>query len=224
MHQTAEKGEGMVSADAERLAGFVEAQPLMRNVMYAVLAACRERRVDSFELENLVANHPDGARSGQSPWAVLKSLVDAEGLREIELGASGVEVTPDDKRGLSDDEVDDLVEARAYLDTPAGAEVAAFSAPAQRIRRQSGERNVSEAELALALEAVARSAGAAQLDERLHELNQDGMTTSPANALDVLERSGAVRWAEGIWHVTREGEEWLDEQRGNMTLTDKEER
>lgn len=191
-------------------------QSLHREIEYKILRFCEERR-DLRVIEEEVAGYPEFAHAVQSQYHMICALEDAGGLRRIELDENGVEVAPEQKEGLTEDEVDDLVASYSFETTEVGRAFVEQHAPRARLielldlvpaRRDTyvevleycrEPRSYHDFESLLAGRDILRIG-----PNGTHEAIQ------PSVFLDKLERAGAIVW-DGGWKLTEGGEEYLRE-------------
>ena len=174
--------------------------PLNREILYKTLAFCAEER-PLREAEDFIAALPQFERATQNQFYMLMSLVRSYGLDMIERDEDGNRVLPEQKEGLSEDEVDDLVAEISFKSTDVG------------------ERTDTYIDLLEFVEAAPRPYG--QIEELLLgrpalQTVIDGRveTMQPSVFVDKLERAGALVWKEG-WTLTEEGREFLEDLKVN---------
>ena len=216
--------EDLPAADAltfeERLAVLnrtVMRHPLNREILYKALVFCETER-PLREAEDFIAALPQFAACTQNQYYLLTSLVRAHGLVLIERDEAGNEVSPDQKEGLTEDEIDDLVAAISFKTTEVGAYFAEYNRPAARLvdlLHLVPERTDTYIELLRFVDGAARPYG--QIEHLLAgrpalETVIDGRveTMQPSVFVDKLERAGALVWKDG-WTLTEEGREFLED-------------
>ena len=107
-------------------------QPLLREILYKILQFCRvEANLETLEKE--VASFPEYATCRYSAVALANILVKHYGLKLVEHSSDGSVVQEADKKGLSEDEVDDLVAFVSYVTTPEGEVLVEQHEPAFRL-------------------------------------------------------------------------------------------
>lgn len=121
---TAMQDETVVDAKAVegRLAAIEDTvcrHPLNREVLYRMLAYCAEERALD-DLEREAASWPEFETATQNQYRLAEHLVRAGGLDRIERDERGAIVMEQDKEGLDEDAVDDLVRSVAFRTTEAG--------------------------------------------------------------------------------------------------------
>lgn len=197
--------DGATSKDAvERLVACISGEPLYREIYVGVLEFCKERR-DLSEVEAAVQSWPQFSQAAQSPYRLVRNLVELGGLDWIELDDEGVEVNAQRKVGLTPDEVDDLVASFAVQTTADGADAAEEMSPARRFRKLEDEHAdrvpVFNEILELCMQPRSFSEIALHLEERgLLDVAraENGQALHPSYFVDALERAGALVW-DGAW-------------------------
>ena len=219
--------------------------PLNREILYKTLAFCAEER-PLREAEDFIAALPQFERATQNQFYMLMSLVRSYGLDMIERdvqgslgsdgmrgiddahraqgsqGAHGVGEPREQKEGLSEDEVDDLVAEISFKSTDVGDWFVDYNKPSARLvdlLHLVPERTDTYIELLEFVEAAPRPYG--QIEELLLgrpalQTVIDGRveTMQPSVFVDKLERAGALVWKEG-WTLTEEGREFLEDLKVN---------
>ena len=189
--------------------------PLNREVLYRLLAYCSQERTLA-EIEEAVASWPEFKTATQNQYRLAEHLVRADGLEKIERDEHGNPVSTQDKAGLDEDAVDDLVQSTSYRTTDAGARFVEQHRPQARLvelLQLAPERADVYRELLEFVRDQPRTYGEiAELlrDRPILETVIDGArhTMQPSVFVDKLERSGALVWNEG-WRLTEEGDEFL---------------
>lgn len=184
--------------------------PLHREAYLALLNLCKERRLLA-EAEDSLRHRATFAQLAQSPYRLIRDLVEEGGLDWIELDADGNEIAPERKEGLDEDEVDDLVADFALETTAAGADVAEAMSPRRRLDallEGEPDRQAAFAEVLAfceeprpfrEVEAYLRGSGA------LEDLRaRNGRPLQASYFVDMLERAGGLEW-DGAWRVTEAG-------------------
>lgn len=195
--------------------------PLNREILYKTLAFCAEER-PLREAEDFIAALPQFERATQNQFYMLMSLVRSYGLDMIERDEEGNRVLPEQKDGLSEDEVDDLVAEISFKSTDVGDWFVDYNKPSARLvdlLHLVPERTDTYIELLEFVEAAPRPYG--QIEELLLGSSAlqtviDGRveTMQPSVFVDKLERAGALVWKEG-WTLTEEGREFLEDLKVN---------
>ena len=134
---TAMQDETVVDAKAVegRLAAIEDTvcrHPLNREVLYRMLAYCAEERALD-DLEREAASWPEFETATQNQYRLAEHLVRAGGLDRIERDERGAIVMEQDKEGLDEDAVDDLVRSVAFRTTEAGVRFVEQHRPRARL-------------------------------------------------------------------------------------------
>lgn len=199
----------------------VTRNPLQRELFYQVLAFCQESKPLA-QVEQMVQALPGFAAASSNAYHFVAVLEHAGGLERFELDEDGEVVDEDRKRGLSEDEVDDLVAEYAFMTTPAGQAVVEQHAPRARIIELLGlvpERRDTYVELLEFLSEEPRTyAEVSQLlvgRDVLRRLDSRGNPErmQPSVFLDKLHDAAAIEWSGG-WQLSEEGRAYLDELKG----------
>ena len=189
--------------------------PLHREIYLRLLNFCKERRLLS-EAEAVVGRAPGFSTLAQSPYRLIRDLVDEGGLDWIDLDADGLDVTPERTAGLSADQIDDLVADFALETTAAGADAAEAMSPERRLDallQKTPEREQAFTDV-LAFCEEPRTFGAVQeFLEKAGVLGPlraaNGRPLQASFFVDMLERAGGLEW-DGAWRVTEAGRALLD--------------
>lgn len=199
----------------------VTRNPLQRELFYKVLAFCQESRPLA-QVEQMVQDLPGFAAASSNAYHFIAVLEHAGGLERFELDEDGEMVDEERKRGLSEDEVDDLVAEYAFMTTPAGQAVVEQHAPRARIIELLGlvpERRDTYVELLEFLSEEPRTyTEVSQLlvgRDVLWRLDSKGNPErmQPSVFLDKLHDAAAIEW-NGGWQLSEEGRTYLDELKG----------
>lgn len=201
--------DGAASKDTvERLVSCINGEPLYREIYVGVLEFCKERRNLS-EVEVAIQSWPQFSQAAQSPYRLVRNLVELGGLDWIELDDEGVEVSAQRKVGLTPDEVDDLVASFAVQTTADGADAAEEMSPARRFGKLEDEHAdrvpVFNEILEFCMQPRSFSEVALHLGERgLLDVAraENGQALHPSYFVDALERTGALVW-DGAWKTRR---------------------
>ncbi|WP_232050817.1 hypothetical protein [Arabiibacter massiliensis] len=199
----------------------VTKHPLNREVLYKTLAYCAEERTLQ-DLEAKIASWPEFKTATQNQARMADTLVRAHGLERIERDADGEPITPEQKEGLDEDAIDDLVQSVSFRATDVGARFVEQHRPRARLvelLQLAPERAGTYIELLEFTAEKPRSYG--EISELLRgrpvlETVIDGTrhTMQPSVFVDKLERAGALVWKEG-WSLTEEGEAFLQDLRAS---------
>lgn len=198
----------------DKVSSAVLKQPLHREILYRTLLFCGEQR-DLPDVEAEIATYPEFAHAAQNQYRLITFLVEAGGLERLELDEDGAVVTPEQKEGLTEDEIDDLVFSYALITTDAGAAVAEALNPKRRIMEIFGLDPAYEATYVEVLEYCAEPRRIADIEALLKDRSvlAFGRTASeqaikPSFFVDQLERGGGIVWKNG-WVISNEGREIL---------------
>ncbi len=189
--------------------------PLHREIYLRLLNFCKERRLLS-EAEAVVERAPGFSTLAQSPYRLIRDLVDEGGLDWIDLDADGLDVTPERTAGLSADQIDDLVADFALETTAAGADAAEAMSPERRLDallQKAPERERAFAEVLAFCEEPRAFKDVQDFLEQAGVLGSlraaNGRPLQASFFVDMLERAGGLEW-DGAWHVTEAGRALLD--------------
>ena len=204
---------------AQKLRWAATRQPLLREIMYKMMDLCRNE-TELHDLEDAVDSFPEYANVRQSALSIAGILVNNYGLEIFERDAEGNAVSPEQKEGLTEDEVDDLVATINYRTTENGEDYVRANRPAVRLEQMLGlnpERRETYAEILEFLEAEPRTydqVKALLAGRPILQIVLDGrpITMQPSVFLDKLEYAGAIVW-NGGWTLTPAGKEFLAEIR-----------
>lgn len=210
----------------EKLAVLTDAvvrHPLNREILYKILAFCREERLLR-TVEEEVATYPEFALATQNQYHMVSTLVKAHGLCLVERDVDGNEVLPHQKEGLTEDEIDDLVCSLNYVTTEVGERFVEIHQPKARLVELLGlnpQRSETYIDVLRFVSEKPRSYNEIRgLLEGLPALETviDGntVTMQPSVFVDKLERNGALVWDRG-WRLTKEGKEFLEDLIANET-------
>ena len=192
------------------LDALLRGAPLHREVYVRLLEFCKERRPLA-GAEDAVRSWPQARQIAQSPYRLIRDLVDEGGLDWIELDEAGVRITPERTAGLSCEEAEDLVTSYAVETTAIGADAAEMWSPARRLNdlvASAPERSEAFAEILALCDTPQRLASIGELLERMGFLDTlraiNGQPLKPSYFVDVLERAGGLEW-DGAWRTTEAG-------------------
>lgn len=204
-------GEGAMKDDGvAQLVHLMRTEPRHREVYVRLLELCKERKALA-EVEQAVQALPQYGLAAQSPYRLVRTLVEAGGLDWIELDDDGVEVTQERKQGLTADEADDLVASFAVQTTAAGADAAEKMSPAARFEElvadQPTRSQAFEEVLAFCEEprCFADVEGHLEACGVLGNLRaENGQPLQASYFVDMLERAGVLVW-DGAWRTSADG-------------------
>ncbi len=170
------------------------------------------------EAEAFIGSLPQFELATQNQYFMLKALVKAYGLDQVERDINGERVYEEQKEGLSEDEIDDLVYTISFETTEVGRYFADYNKPSARLidlLNLDPARSDTYIELLEFVKDAPKTYG--QIEQLLRgrtalETIIDGRREimQPSVFVDKLERSGALIWEEG-WTLTGEGKEFLQE-------------
>ena len=191
-------------------------QPLLREILYKTLQFCRvEANLETLEKE--VASFPEYATCRYSAVALANILVKHYGLKLVEHSSDGSVVQEADKKGLSEDEVDDLVAFVSYVTTPEGEVLVEQHEPAFRLAQLLEVDSSYDAVYQELLEYLYEQPRSYN-DVKNHFKNEplsshivggNLQSMQPSVFVDRLERAGAIVW-NGGWTLSDAGMEYVE--------------
>ena len=199
----------------------VTRNPLQRELFYKVLVFCQESK-PLRDIEQMVMALPGFERTSTNAYHYIAVLENAGGLERFELDDEGDVVDAERKRGLTEDEIDDLVAEYAFMTTPAGQAVVEQHTPRARLIELLNlvpERRDTYIELLEFLSEEPRTYNeVSQLlvgRDVLWHLDSKGNPEQmqPSVFLDKLHDAAAIEWNQG-WQLSEEGHAYLDELKG----------
>ncbi|MDR2109265.1 MAG: hypothetical protein LBP28_07400 [Coriobacteriales bacterium] len=193
-----------------RLREVVYRQSPHREILYQVLRDAQTRRSLS-ELEDLIAAYPQFREATQSQYYLIQFLVRGGGLTQYEVAHDGSIVSEEQKRGLDEDGIDDLVAGWAYETTDTGRALVREMAPAQRIATLIDEYPEFADFFVEVLEFLTIKRNFGEVDSLLRNrpaLLRDEEAIQPSVFVDKLEKAGAIFWQDG-WQTSEGGREYL---------------
>lgn len=194
---------------------LLTANPLNREMLYRILKACQNKRWLLYDLEDYVQSCPENTSATQPPYFLIKWLADAEALDVFELDAHGQIVDLDQLEGLTEDEIDDIVEDCAFETSAVGIAAVEVFSPTHRLlalldivpERYSTYREV--------LELLQERQGLDKIDALLRGRSvlmagrePGDRPMQPSVFVDKLAAAGGIVWNEG-WQISEEGRELL---------------
>ena len=206
-----------------RLTDSVVKQSLHREIYYKTLVYCQESHVLQ-DIEQKIATFSEFKRAAASQYHFIKVLEKAGGLQRFELDEQGEVILPEQKVGLTEDEVDDLVANYAFMTTDVGMAVVEQHTPRARIIELLGlvpERRDAYIELMDFVSEDPRTYNEIsqlfQGRDVLYRIGPDGepQKMQPSVFVDKLEAAGGIEYRDG-WVLTEEGKGFLDELRGTQ--------
>lgn len=204
----------------QKLAVLTEAvvkHPLNREILYKILAFCQEERALRV-IEEQVASYPEFEHATQNQYHMVSNLAKVHGLRLVERDIDGNEILPEQKSGLTEDEVDDLVFSLNYVTTDVGVRFVEIHRPKARIIELLDLDPARSETYVDVLRFVSEQPRRYDDIKRLLEghpaletvIDGNRLTMQPSVFVDKLERNGALVWDKG-WRLTEEGKEYLKE-------------
>ena len=199
----------------------VTRNPLQRELFYKALVFCQESK-PLRDIERMVMALPGFEHTSTNAYHYIAVLENAGGLERFELDDEGDVVDAERKRGLTEDEVDDLVAEYAFMTTPAGQAVVEQHTPRARLIELLNlvpERRDTYIELLEFLSEEPRTYNeVSQLlvgRDVLWHLDSKGNPEQmqPSVFLDKLHDAAAIEWNQG-WQLSEEGHAYLDELKG----------
>jgi hypothetical protein len=202
---------------ADKVAKVEEAvfrSPLHRELLYKVLKYCRSMQALQ-DIEERIATYPEFTQAGQSQYILITYLIKAGGLETFDLDEEGQVITKEQKAGLSEDEIDDLVMSFAYQTTEAGLAVVEKMSPKTRLMELLDVTPSYYDTYLEVLEYLQEKHSTTEIDTLLRGrpvlmAQRDPLERpiQPSVFIDKLERAGGIVWQDG-WVTTDEGKELL---------------
>lgn len=196
--------------------------PLEREIHYKTLKFCFERRTLQ-EIEEFIGSLPEFSAAAQSQYYLLQFLLRGAGIEEYEVDAYGKTVRPEQKEGLTEDEIDDLVVTLAYETNEYGRELVEQISPKNRILETLEIMPNHYDTFVEVLDFLTEKRSLSQVDSLLRgrDVLMVGRAPSdrplqPSVFVDKLEKAAAIYWEKG-WIISDEGREILEilkERRG----------
>jgi hypothetical protein len=199
----------------KKLRKFVYSNPLTREVYYKTLKYCREQRL-LHDLEEHVGAYPEFKAAAQSQYFLITWLVERDGLQELELDEDGNQVTDEQKIGLTEDEIDDLVCDFAYIITDVGAALVEEMDPKNRLLDLLEIVPEYYDTYIEVLDFLTEQHSFADVDRMLRgrpvlsvKQKAGDSPLQPSVFIDRLEYAGGIVW-NGGWQLTPDGKELLE--------------
>lgn len=203
----------------ERIAKLLACRPMRKQVYRRTLAACSQR-LEFSQVEALVADFPEFASCGQSPYRFIRALEEAGGLRLIAVDSEGNVISPERVEGLSEDEIDDLVDRFELEASKAGTEAAEALSPKQLLDdlvRAFPDRIGVYKDLLAHIKAnpckyddIERLLSGRDFSAIRTLGTEKHVAIKPSVFVDNMEKAGGIVWRDRSWHVTKEGEALLE--------------
>ena len=194
----------------EKVRIAVHRSPLHREILYKLLMYCREARLLK-DAEEEIASYPEFREAGQAPYILMTYLIKADGLEVFELDSAGAVITDEQKIGLNENELDDLIADFAYQSTEAGLAAAYEMSPEQRLNDLLGVTPAYYDTYLEVLGFLSEKRSFADVDQLLRgrdalyaNCGPGDRPVQPSIFIDKLERAGVIFWDEG-WLTTEEG-------------------
>jgi len=128
------EGEALSYEDRlEALLRIVNNRPSHREILLRVLSFCIEEK-EFGVVEDEIQSYPEFEYAAQNPYRLIKYLLDGEGLEMLEIGFDGMPVSDEQKEGLTEDEIDDLIDCFHLRTTDLGRDVAQEFSPERRMK------------------------------------------------------------------------------------------
>jgi hypothetical protein len=208
--------ELLFEAKASRACELLQANPLNRNALYRILGACASKRMLLHDLEAYVLEQPEFKGATQPPYFLIDWLVDYDALDVTEIDHEGNDIAPEQKEGLSEDEVDDLIDDFAFSTNEVGKAVIEEFSPKDRLIELLGivpDRYDTYIEV---LEFLTEKRPLSAVDKLLRGRDvlmsgrkSDDNPMQPSVFVDKLANVGGIIY-DGGWQITAEGKELLE--------------
>ena len=199
-----------------KLLDIISNRPSHRELLIRILSTCVEQKEFS-RVEAEIQTFPEYEYAGQNPYRLISYLLDGEGLDLLEIGFDGLPLTDEIKTGLTEDEIDDLIDVYHLKTTALGNDILADLAPERRMRdlfsiftdRTSFYTQIMELcrepRKFTDIEALFNGVDLSSI-RTLHP--ESGLAIKPSVFVDNLEKAGAIAWNNG-WTLTKEGSAYL---------------
>ncbi|MEE8717475.1 MAG: hypothetical protein SOI24_10610 [Coriobacteriales bacterium] len=192
----------------------VSRQSEHREIMLGTLAFCEEAKEEP-DVESHIQGLPEWRSETQSPFSLIVALVRAHGLDRFELDEQGEVITDERKRGLSEDEADDLVWSVSYQTTDVGMTLLEDMRPKERLARliaarpQRRDTYVDVLRFCTTPRTRQEIEGLLRGRKILSDEGRGGEPLKPSVFIDKLERSGVLVW-DGHWNTSEDGKAYLE--------------
>ena len=207
---------------ADEILTCIGTQGELREILYKILLFCRTSH-RFCDVENYISGLDEVVYGHilQTPYSCIAILVHAGGLAKIALNALEEDVLSADLAGLTDDEIDDLIEDWRLETTEAGLYVTELLNPVRRLAAQLAVKPHRKSTYLRILEFCAEEPRSLddikQLFLQDNSLVLDYVTAhqklSPDYYVDRLEKAGSLIW-KGAWATTPEGLDFLGREIG----------
>jgi hypothetical protein len=219
-HADAIETRALPKPGTERIRGLIQSNPLYRPVLYRILEACQNQRVRLPDLEGYIGGLVEFKSSSQPQYSLIQWLVDAGALDEYEVDAEGEIVSDEQKQGLEEDELDDLIQTFAYQISADGRTVLTDINPVSRLEKLLAEVPERYDTYIEVLQFLRERHSYAEIDALLRGREilmsgrePDDRPMQPSVFVDKLAANGGLVWDKG-WTTTKEGKELLDKISG----------
>lgn len=194
----------------------INRHPLHREILFKTLVFCTSEQPLS-AIEQAIESSPEYKQCSQSPYQLIKSLAKAYGVKSIERDANGAIIASEDKEGLPEDDIDDLVCSLGFKTTETGTAFIEKNQPRARLAKllsSESRRSETYIELLDFIDDAPRTyseigkflAGKPVLETLVNGVRE---TMQPSVFVDRLERAGALVWNEG-WTLSQDGKNYLE--------------
>jgi len=198
----------------EHLKATIVRHPLHREIHYKTLRFCQKRHTLP-EVEEFIMSCPEFASASQSAYYLLQFLLKGGGTIVYELDEEGEIVLPEQKEGLTEDEVDDLVAQIAFETNEFGRELVEQMSPKKRLLELLEITPDYYDTFIEVLEFLTEKQSFADVDTLLRGRDvlmagrdPDDRPIQPSVFVDKLERAGGIVWKDG-WMITEEAKDVL---------------
>jgi hypothetical protein len=206
-----------IEEQIDELTKFISHEPLIREIDYKILEYCTTRK-GLFDIEEQIATYPEFKSAPRDQYSLLMELVHHHGLEFFELDMSNNVISEEDKQGLSENEIDDLIVGFAFQTTTAGKAVVRDFNPTQRLQKLIEAKPNRQLGYVTILDFLREKHSFADVDLLLrerdilgHEFGIDGQVVQSSVYIDKLERAGAV-FFDGGWQATEAGVQFINLQ------------
>ncbi|MCL1847914.1 MAG: hypothetical protein FWF91_08160 [Coriobacteriia bacterium] len=199
----------------DHLRTVVIRNPMHRELFYKTLAYCQERHILP-EVEDFIQSCPEFLSTAQSPYYLLMFLIKGGGTEVLELGEDGELILPEEKEGLTEDEIDDLVVELAFETNEFGRALVEKMSPKNRLLELLDITPAYFDTFIEVLDFLTEKRSMADVDSLLRGRDvlmagrtQDERPIQPSVFIDKLEKAGGIYWEKG-WIITDAGRELLN--------------
>lgn len=212
-NSTAETEAPTFDQQCDRVFHTVVRQPLQRELMVEILRFCQQTQLQS-NVEQHILDDVHYADALVSPYRMMQELVAAGGLAVQELDEDGNPVSEEDKAGLTEDQVDDLVWDFSYATTPAGAHVVDYYSPQHQMARLMDLHPDAGEAFCRILSYCTQPKTRGELEQFINSNDlarflHCSSTPRPSVFMDRLETAGLLVWKNG-WKTSDAGRWYVD--------------